>query len=311
MWLGELEKPPLKKNRKAFIPNGIFLHIGMIKIKMKMEGRNIVALALIAIAVIVCVSAAAFYIVHETPQTPMPVHGGESNKTLMVYSGAGIRKPMDEIGTLFEQKYGVAVKYNYAGSGHLLSQMELTKKGDVYQPGATYYFNIAKEKGFIDYEKFVAYHVPVIAVPKGNPANITCLNDLTKPGIKVALGDPKACAIGKLGNKILEKNGIKDAVEKNIILRAATVNELIVYVSTRQVDAAITWEESVLFAPKEIDIIKIPKEQNIIKIIPIGTLTFSENKDMAKKFVDFVTSDEGKAIYAKHGFTPYPSEKYE
>ena len=45
-----------------------------ISVMMKMEGRNIVALALIAIAVIVCISAAAF--VHETPQTPMPVHGG-------------------------------------------------------------------------------------------------------------------------------------------------------------------------------------------------------------------------------------------
>jgi molybdate transport system substrate-binding protein len=185
---------------------------------------------------------------------------GFAKDMLLVYSGAGMRKPMDEIGPLFEQKYGVAVKYNYAGSGQLLSQMELTKQGDVYQPGATYYFNIAKRKGFIDYEKFVACHIPVIAVPEGNPAKITCLNDLTRPGIKVALGDSKACAIGKLRNKILEKNGIKDAVDKNVILRAVTVNELIVYVSMRQVDAAITWEESVFFAPKETDIIEVPKE---------------------------------------------------
>jgi len=60
-----------------------------------MEKRNILVLGtLIAIAAIVCVSAAAFYCASETPQA------------LMVYSGA---KPMDEIGTLFEQKYGVTV----------------------------------------------------------------------------------------------------------------------------------------------------------------------------------------------------------
>jgi len=125
---------------------------------------------------------------------------------------------MDELGPLFEQKYGVKVTYNYAGSGHLLNQLELAQQGDVYQPGSTYYFDIAREKSLIDYEKRVAYHVPVIAIPKGNPANITYLNDLTKPGVKVALGDPKACAIGKLGDKILEKNGIKDAVGDNVIL---------------------------------------------------------------------------------------------
>jgi len=71
------------------------------------------------------------------------------------------------------------------------------------------------------------------------------------------------------------------------------------------VDAAITWEETVLFAPDETDIIEIPEEENIIKIIPIGTLTFSENKESAEEFVDFVTSDYGKAVYEKYEFTPY------
>ncbi|RZB34695.1 MAG: molybdate transport system substrate-binding protein [Desulfobacteraceae bacterium Eth-SRB1] len=243
------------------------------------------------------------------PQAGWPAE--KAGSTILVYSGAGIRKPMDELGRMFEQQYGIKVRYNYAGSGHLLSQIELSKTGDIYQPGATYYLSIAKKKGFIDYEKFAAYHVPVIAVPKGNPANITCLKDLAKPGLRIALGDPKACAIGKLGNKILKKNRIKDAVDKNVITRAVTVNELIVAISMGQVDAAITWEESVLFASHKTHIIKIPGKQNIIKIIPIGRLTFSENKDDAAKFVDFVTSDKGKAIYKKHGFTPYPDPKYQ
>ncbi|MBC2764224.1 MAG: solute-binding protein, partial [ANME-2 cluster archaeon] len=184
----------------------------------------------------------------------------------------------------------------------------LAQMGDVYQPGAMYYLDIAKEKSFIDYEKIVAYHVPVIAVQKGNPANITCLADLTKPGVRLAMGDPKASAIGKVGNNILEKNGIKDAVEINTTVRGATVNALIVYVSRGDVDAAITWRESVLFALDETDVVEIPENENIIKTIPIGVLTFSENKEYARNFVDLVTSDEGKTIYEKYGFVPYPDE---
>jgi len=229
----------------------------------------------------------------------------DGTESLLVYCGAGMRAPMDELGDQFEQEYGVNVICNYAGSGHLLNQMELAQQGDVYQPGSTYYCDLAREKSLIDYEKRVAYHVPVIVVPKGNPANITCLNDLAKPGVKVALGDPEACAIGKLGDEILEKNGIKDAVGDNVIARGATVNALTVYVSKGDVDAAITWAETVLFAPDATDSIEIPEEENIIKIIPVGTLTFSENKESARKFVDFITSDCGKAIYEKYGFTPY------
>jgi molybdate transport system substrate-binding protein len=231
--------------------------------------------------------------------------------TLLVYSGAGMRKPMDEIGPLFEQKYDVAVKYNYAGSNTLLSQIELTKKGDIYMPGATMYINTAKEKGFVDYEQNVAYHIPVIAVPEGNPENITHLEDLAKSGVKVVLGDPKAAACGKIAKKILEKNGIYNVVQKNVIAYAGTVNELVVYLCMGQTEASIIWKASLMGTEKETDIIEIPKEQNIIKIIPIGRLTFSENKDMAKEFVDFVTSAKGKAIFEEHGFTAYPDPKCE
>jgi len=232
----------------------------------------------------------------------------EKPQSLMVYCGVGMRKPMDEIGSLFKEKYDISIDYNYAGSGHLLNQVELAQMGDVYQPGAMYYLDIARNKSFIDYEKLVAYHVPVIAVPKGNPANITCLADLGKPGVRLAMGDPKACAIGKVGNNILEKNGIKDVVGENTIARGATVNALVVYVSTGDVDAAITWKESVLFTLDETDVVEIPENKNIIKTIPIGVLTFSENKEYARNFVDFVTSDEGKAVYAKYGFVPYSDE---
>ena len=234
----------------------------------------------------------------------------EEPHSLLVYCGAGMRKPMDEIGSLFKEEHGVSVNYNYAGSNTLLAQMELTRKGDVYMPGATYYFDLAREKGLTDYEQLIAYHVPVIAVPKGNPAGITSLNDLAEPEVKVILGDPKAAAIGKLANAILEKNGLYDAVANNTIARGATVNELVVYTSMKQADASIIWADLVVNSEK-MEIVEIPREQNIIKIIPIGTLVFSEQKDAATKFVDFVASPEGKAIFERHGFTAYPNEKYE
>ena len=243
-------------------------------------------------------------IVHGCISEPAQSETGKP-ESILVYCGAGMRAPMNELGIQFEQEYGVKVVCNYAGSGQLLNQIELAQQGDVYQPGAMHYSTIAREKGFIDYEKSVAYHVPVILAPKGNPANITGPDDLTNPGVRVALGDPEACAIGRLTDKILEKNGIADAVLDNTVVYGTTVNALILYVSGGDVDAAITWEETVLFAPNETTVIKIPAEENIIQTIPIGTLTFSENKESAEEFIDFITSDYGKAVYEKYGFTPY------
>ena len=63
-------------------------------------------------------------------------------------------------------------------------------------------------------------------------------------------------------------------------------------------------------AEDKVDAIEIPEEQNLIKIIPIGMLTFSENKDKAGEFMNFVTSDKAKTVLKKFGYTPYPDEKY-
>ncbi|WP_407282416.1 molybdate ABC transporter substrate-binding protein [Methanolobus sp. WCC1] len=232
-----------------------------------------------------------------------------SEEPLLVYCGAGMRKPMDEIGVLFEEEYDVPVQYNYAGSNTLLTQIELTGEGDVYMPGATYYFEVAAEKGFVDNSSNVAYHVPVIITPLDNPANIDSLDDLANDDVSVVLGDPQAAAIGVLCDKMLTKKGIYNQTEDNVVARGATVNELVTYITLGQADASIVWEDLVR-NNDAVNVIEIAEDDNIIKIVPIATLTTSENLEIAAEFVDFVVSDEGHSIFEEYGFTLYPDEKY-
>jgi len=227
-----------------------------------------------------------------------PAWAGDS---LLVYSGAGLNKPMDEIGKCFEEESGVKIEYSYGGSAHILSQMEMSGIGDVFIPGDYYYFESAKEKGLTEDGFKVAYHIPVIAVPKGNAAGIRSLSDLTKPGVKVILGDEKAAAIGKLSKKILQENGLYEAVEKNITAKTATVNELVMYLTMGQADVSIVWEDNV-FGNDTIEAIQIEKEKNRIMTVPIGVLKSARDKELARKFVDFVTSEKGKRIFRQYGF---------
>jgi len=227
---------------------------------------------------------------------------------LLVYCGAGMREPMEEVAEAYTAKTGNSINYNFGGSNTLLSQMELIEQGDVYMPGATSYFDAAQKKGFVEESNLVCYHIPVIITPKDNPADIQTLEDLGKEGIMIELGDPKACAIGKLSNKIIEKNKLNESIYPNVVTRSATVNELVLHTALGQVDGAICWED--LANSDEMEVIYIPNNQNIVKIVPVGSLTFSENPEQAQEFVDFVASDEGLAIFAKQGFTTYPNDKY-
>lgn len=236
--------------------------------------------------------------------------GRQEAESIMVYCGAGMRKPMDEIGVLFQEEYGVEVVYNYAGSNALLSQMELTNEGDAYMPGATMYIEVAAEKGLVDSEKKICYHIPIITVPKGNPAGITKIEDFTREGVQLIWGDPDVAAIGKVGKKILENNGIYEETWANVVATLPTMNEVMMQIALGQADATINWWDTVK-AVEDIETIEIPAEQNIIKVIPIGVTTFTEHPETAEKFVAFCASDEGKAVFEKHGFITYPDERYE
>jgi molybdate transport system substrate-binding protein len=239
----------------------------------------------------------------------LAVAGYAAEDSLLVYCGAGLSEPMEEIADLFEEEEGVQIDYTFGGAAQLLSQIELYQTGDLYMPGARSYIDSAIEKGFVDETANVVYHVPCIITPKENPAGIGSLEDLAEPGVRVVLGDPAGPAIGKNSKKMLEGLGIWEDVEKNVVAFSGTVNELLVYISLGQADAAIVWED--LYDPDEMEKVEIPKGMNGVNVVPIGTLVFSEKKEMAEMFMNFVASEEGKAVFADHGFATYPDPKYE
>jgi molybdate transport system substrate-binding protein len=231
-----------------------------------------------------------------------------SQESLLVNSGAGLKSAMEDLGKAFTDKYGIGIQYNYGGSGTLISQMNLTHKGDVFIPGSTTEYATAKSQGLVGDYQMIAYHVPVIAVQKGNPQGITSIKDFANPGLKIALGDANATAIGKAGAKMFKNFNITGAVEKNVITRTPTINELTLIMNTGQADVSLLTLDQI--NKEKMDAITIPTSDNVVLIVPIGVTTFTKNPENAQKFADFVASAEGKAIFIKHGFPSYPDPAY-
>jgi molybdate transport system substrate-binding protein len=92
-------------------------------------------------------------------------------------------------------------------------------------------YKAAEKKNLVDPCKEVALHIPVIGVPKDNPAGIKTLEDLAKPGVKVILGDEKANAVGAAAQRIIEKSGLSK-INENVVAKTATINELVVHLTT-------------------------------------------------------------------------------
>ncbi|AVX31582.1 molybdate transport system substrate-binding protein [Carboxydocella thermautotrophica] len=229
----------------------------------------------------------------------------KAKEPLTIFAGSAVKPPLEEVIQAFTARTGIPVQASYGGSGTMLSQMLLAQKGDLYIPGSHDFMDIAETKQAVKPEsrKIVAYLVPAIVVPKGNPKGIKTLADLARPGVKVGIAEPKTVCLGLYAKDIFAKNGLTAAIEKNIVVTPKSCEDTATVAALNQVDAVIGWTVFDNWNPEKLEVIPLPKEQ-LVKIgnIPVAISRFSQQPETAQKFIDFLTSERGKEIFRKHGY---------
>ena len=224
---------------------------------------------------------------------------------LSVFAAAGVMPAVDEICQKFEEQYGTKVQTNYGGGGQILLAMIAARTGDVFIAPEQRFMETAGEKQAIDPEttKSIAYMIPVIAVQKGNPKNITALADLARPRIRVAITWPETTLLGEYAPQIFQKAGLTGAIEENIVTQAARPDHLLTTLVMGEVDAVIIWHFYQSLAPDKIEVIFLPPEQLTgIGEMQVAVSSYGNDRRTAQWFIDFITSANGKAIFKKYGY---------
>ena len=231
-----------------------------------------------------------------------------AQERLMLFVGAASKPPTEQVIKLFEKKTGIEVDVNFGGSGYMLSQMVLSKKGDIYFPGSSDYMEKARKERYVypETEKIVVYLVSAINVQKGNPKNIKNLKDLTRPGIKVAIANPEGVCVGAYAVEIIEKlftKKEKEAFRENLVNYTGSCSKTATAISLKMADAVIGWRVFEYWDPKRIETISLsPDEIARVGYIPIAISTFTKNRVLAQKFIDFMLSKEAIAIFKKYNY---------
>jgi molybdate transport system substrate-binding protein len=235
---------------------------------------------------------------------------------LLLFAGSASQPPTEEAIKLFKQKTGIDVEVVFGGSGTVLSQMELTKKGDLYFPGSSDYMEKAKSAGDVlpETEARLAYLVPAINVQKGNPKHIESLADLTRPGVRVAIADPESVCVGLYAAEIIDKQftpAQKAALKANLVNYTASCDKTAAAVSLKQVDAVIGWSVFEHWDPARIQTVKLPASQiSRVGYLPIAVAKYAKDRSAAQQFVDFLAGPEGQAVFAKYRYFATPEEAF-
>jgi molybdate transport system substrate-binding protein len=239
-----------------------------------------------------------------------------SSKRLLIFAGAASKPATEEAVKTFQEKTGLSVDIIFGGSGFVLSQMKLAKKGDLYFPGSSDFMELAKKENvvFPETEKKIVYLIPAINVQKGNSKGIYSLKDLTKDGVRVAVANPEMVCVGTYAVEIIEKNftpSEKERFKKNLVNYTESCEKTANVISLKVVDAVIGWRVFHYWDPKRIETVYLkPEEVPRIGYIPIAISKFTRDKTLAQKFVDFLSSPQGRAIFQKYHYLMNLEEAY-
>jgi molybdate transport system substrate-binding protein len=219
--------------------------------------------------------------------------------TLTVFAAASLTDVFTDLGEQLEAGHpGLDVRFTFAGSSALATQVTQGAPADVFASANESQMAVVTEAGLADGEPQVfAANVLQIAVPAGNPAGVTGLADLAREELTLAVCAPQV-PCGAAAEDVFAAAGVEaapDTLEEDV--RAALTK-----VEIGEVDAALVYTTDVTAAGDAVEGIDVPEAEQAVNDYPVAVLADAPNPQAAAAFVELVRSEEGQQALAAAGF---------
>lgn len=219
---------------------------------------------------------------------------------LLVSAAASLTDAFIDVASAFEASNpGVDVAVNFGGSSALREQIIEGAPVDVFaSANMSNMDKVVEAREVAGKPQIFATNLLQIAVPTGNPAGITGLQDFNRQELLIGLC-AEAVPCGDFARQAFALAGVVPAVDTY----EPDVRALITKIEVGELDAGITYVTDVASAGGSVAGVDIPIDQNVVAEYPIAALANAPHGDIAEAFVAFVLSDVGEAILAEYGFS--------
>ncbi len=234
-----------------------------------------------------------------------PVDGDiwEETPEITFFAGSVNRRALEPIINKFQQREGVVVNTVYNGCGILTAQMRTLRENqdsgfpDVYMACDVYYLETVQD---LFQEGVNVSNTDIVIVTQvGNPKGIEGLEDLAKPGMRVAVGQPDQCTIGVLSRRLLEGSGLLERIQPNIVTETATSAMLVPQVTTTAADAVLAYATDTLAEAEKLHVVPIDSPL-AAAIQPFSVARSSDFKYLGQRL--FNTIERSPEAFTSAGF---------
>ena len=205
----------------------------------------------------------------------------------------------------------VRVVSNFAGSQVLRLQIESGARADLFvSANPDHLDSLQRDALLLAPPTVVATNELVLAVPSGNSARISGIQDLTQPGRRVVMAAESVPA-GAYARQMLALQAaatgrpeLADAVLQRVISFETNVRQVAAKLELGEADAGFVYRTDVLASDGRLQVIETPSQVRVTANYPAAVLRDAPNPQLAERFLTFLRSPEAQAILTRHGFRP-------
>jgi molybdate transport system substrate-binding protein len=223
-----------------------------------------------------------------------------AQNALVVSVAVSMNDALTEIAGLYRAGGGGAVSVNTGGSNTLARQivegapaalflsadeiqMDLVEKANRIVPGTR--------------TALLANGLAII-VPAGKPRTVTMEQILEGRINRLAMGEPTAVPAGVYGRRFFERQGAWDRVRPKVV-PFPSVRAVLAAVESGRVDAGVVYRTDVT-AARVIPIANVDD----LDIVHSAAVIKGARESEARRFLQFLKSDQARAVFTARGFTP-------
>lgn len=222
----------------------------------------------------------------------------EESDSLLVLAASSLTDTFGAIEAAFEAvNPDVDVEISVAGSSALSVQIEQGAPADVVALAGMAPMDSLAEAGLVEAPVRFATNSMVLAVPIDNPGDVDGLDALSDSDLLVGVCAPQV-PCGGYAREVFDEAGIDASIDTE----EPDVRSLAGKIASGELDAGLVYATDVGSMSDRLVAIPLPGDVDVRAEYPIAIVSDSDDRDGARRFIDFVDSPAGQAILADAGF---------
>jgi len=223
---------------------------------------------------------------------------------LNVFAAASLTDALKEVGANYEKQSSDKVAFNFGASSMLERQIEEGAPADVFFSADEAKMDALAAKNLVAKEtrKSLLSNTLVIVTSAESNLKIAAPADLTSTSVRrIALADPKAVPAGVYSKAFLEKEKLWSQIEPKVV-PVDNVRAALAAVESGNIEVGMVFKTDAALSKKVKVAYEISAESGPKISYPMAVVKNSKQVESARKFLDYLSSDDAAKIFEKYGF---------